>query len=544
MKTHAFPTSIRYFAPVSTPILLCTLNARFIHCAFGLRYLLANLGELKPQAKILEFTISQKTEEIVDQILAHDPQVVGFGIYIWNTLQTLPVLQRLKDRAPHVRIVLGGPEISFETAEQPHVAYADAVICGEGDHLFREFCVATLAGEPPPAQKIIAPRLPEILDIESPYPFYTDEDIRHRVIYVEASRGCPYKCEYCLSSLDKKVRSFESEKFLADMRTLISRGARSFKFVDRTFNLVPAQSTRILQFFLDEIRARPTESFFLHFELVPDRLPPEISNLIRQFPSTSLQFEIGIQTMNPMVTALVSRRQDYVKTRANFEFLTRETHVHIHADLIAGLPGENLQSFARGFDELLSWGPHEIQLGILKRLRGTPIIRHDREYEMRYSPVAPYTILSTRDLSAQEVEEISRFAKFWDHIVNSGRFARSWARIREELHALNASVFQWFWQASAELFARFGRTHAISLHDLFDAFHAYALGYFSSRLAPAALSELQESFELDSPSLGGKRESKRKQASANQRQRNFERVRAAQPTEASMAAAYSSPLAN
>ena len=412
---------------MSTPILLCTLNARYLHCAFGLRYLYANLGELQSEARILEFTINQNPRDMAEAILAHDPQIVGLGVYIWNAQPTRELVSLLKRLRPELKIVLGGPEVSYETAEQELCQLADLTVQGEGDTYFRELCHGYLLEGQWPAEKAIRPHLPEVTRLALPYSHYSDEDLRHRVLYVEASRGCPYKCEYCLSSLDKSVRNFPVEGFLAEMQGLIDRGARQFKFVDRTFNLSPAISQRILTFFLERMEL----GLFLHFEMVPDRLPPELRQLICQFPPGALQFEVGIQTWNPEVARLVSRRQDYGRIADNFAYLRKIGNVHVHADLIAGLPGETPESFARGFDAVAELGPEEIQLGILKRLRGTPIIRHDQEWAMVYQDRPPYQVLQTRTMTFNALQEIGRFSHFWDQIANSGNFRQTLILIRE-----------------------------------------------------------------------------------------------------------------
>ena len=198
-------------------IVLSTLNSSFQHTAFGLRYLYANMQALKPCTELLEFTIKQNTSDIVSAILSRDPQVVGFGVYIWNTEETYYVVSALKRLRPELTVVLGGPEISYETTAQKLTAICDFVIQGEADVQFRELCEKLLAGDRP-SEKIIGPRLPDIKTLQTPYELYSDEDIRNRNIYVEASRGCPYKCEYCLSSLDKSVRNFPVDEFLSSIR--------------------------------------------------------------------------------------------------------------------------------------------------------------------------------------------------------------------------------------------------------------------------------------------------------------------------------------
>lgn len=442
-------------------ILLCTLNSTYQHSSFGLRYLLANLGPLKEKAQLIEWTIKESPLTIVEKILQFQPLIVGFGVYIWNTTETLEVLMLLKKVAPKIKIVLGGPEISYETVKQEHVKWCDYVIQGEADFAFRDFCHNLLNEGILPAQPIVSALLPEIKNIALPYDLYTDDDIKNRVIYVEASRGCPYKCEYCLSSLDKSVRNFDLAQFHSAMKKLINRGARTFKFVDRTFNLSPTTSTSILQFFLQHIDL----GLFLHFELVPDRLPQEIRNFIQKFPAGSLQFEVGIQTLNPIVAAHVSRKNDLVKVEENFKYIREHTHVHTHADLIVGLPGEDLNSFAMGFDRLALMGPDEIQVGILKRLKGTPIARHEIAFQMLYSEMPPFQILSTSTMDFFTLQKMNRFAKFWDLYANSGEFKNFMVWIKIELRPAD-SYFWKFFAFTEYLHIYFKETHSISLMNL------------------------------------------------------------------------------
>jgi hypothetical protein len=304
--------------------------------------------------------------------------------------------------------------------------------------------------------KIIPSELPALNQLASPYELYTDEDLKNRVIYVEASRGCPFTCEFCLSSLDIPVRAFPTDAFLASMQRLLDRGATQFKFVDRTFNLHLPTSTGILQFFLDRWR----DGLFLHFEMVPDRLPEQLRALIQKFPAGAVQFEVGIQTFDDATSKNISRRQNLVRLEDNFRFLREETGVHIHADLIVGLPGEGIESFGRGFDRLVRLWPQEIQVGILKRLRGTPIVRHDDEYRMIYAPHPPYEILSTRDIPFADMQRMRRFARYWDIVANSGHFTATLKLLWQNA----ASPFAEFLRFSDWLHATLRRTHQIALH--------------------------------------------------------------------------------
>ena len=443
-------------------ILLSTLNARYIHCALGLRYLYAQMEELQPQTEIIEFMINQRPIDIAETLLDKNPQIIGFGVYIWNIQQTTALIAILKTIRPEIKIILGGPEISYETELSSAFPYADVIIRGQADFGFKSIC-SDLLNKRPLLNKIIDPASFHPSRLQLPYAYYSDEDIRQRVIYVEASRGCPFKCEFCLSSLDKTSQAFDIDIFLQAMQQLYQRGARHFKFVDRTFNLNIKTSQKILQFFL----SKPLHDLFLHFELIPDRLPDDLKQLIEQFPPGALQFEIGIQTFNPQVQQLISRKQDHARTVQNLRYLETETQVHLHTDLIAGLPGEDLASFAAGFNLLASLGSQEIQLGILKRLRGTPIIRHSAEFELRFDPSPPYSILSTRDMDSHTLFRLNRFARYWDMIANSGRFSSTLPEI------LGQQPFENFMALTDWLFATTTQTHNIALPRLFKLLHDF-----------------------------------------------------------------------
>lgn len=473
-------------------VVLATLNAKYVHASFGLRYLMANLGPLRERAEMLEFDIHVKSTDAVEAILARQPKVVGVGVYIWNAVQSLQLVADLKRVRPDVIVVVGGPEVSYETDRQEIYRLADYVITGEADLAFAELCGTLLHGERP-AEKVIAARLPEfqvgsrvsgsgsralalhlrpgIRDPEPdsrpialPYGLYGATDLQHRVVYVEASRGCPFKCEFCLSSLDVPVRNVPTGAFLAAMQDLLDRGSRRFKFVDRTFNLNLNISRAILDFFFE----RYEPGMFLHFEMIPDRLPDGLRQSIARFPAGALQFEVGVQTFNDEVSLRISRRQDNAKLEDNLRWLRDHTGVHVHADLIVGLPGEDVESFGRGFDRLLALGPQEIQVGMLKRLRGTPIVRHDETWGMVYSPSAPYEVLQTKQVDFATMQRMRRFARYWDLYGNSGNFAQSLPMVWAD-----GSAFAAFFQFADALYAKLGRNHGISLQDLAEHLFTY-----------------------------------------------------------------------
>jgi radical SAM superfamily enzyme YgiQ (UPF0313 family) len=455
-------------------IVLTTFNARYAHAAFGLRYLMANLASLQNRAKILEFEISHRPVDALETILAQNPTIVGIGVYIWNVSVATQLVAELKRVRPDVIVVLGGPEVSYETDQQEICRLADYVVTGEADLAFAQLCSKILDGKRP-LMKVVPSELPHFQKaadgiggdvrgiggdtVRLPYELYTDEDLKQRVVYVEASRGCPFKCEFCLSSLDVPVRNVDLPEFLSALDRLLDRGLLQFKFVDRTFNLNLGISKSILQFFLDRLRP----GLFLHFEMIPDRLPEALREQIQKFPPGVLQFEVGIQTFNNDVARLISRRQDYFKLAENLRFLRHDTGVHVHADLIVGLPGEDIASFALGFDRLVAMQPQEIQIGMLKRLRGTPIVRHDAEWAMVYSPHPPYEILQTKLIDFAEMQKMRRFSRYWDLIANSGNFVQTTPLVWGD-----ESPFTWFFRLSEWLFIKAGKSHAISLHRLME----------------------------------------------------------------------------
>ena len=421
---------------------------------------MANMGELESATRIIELTIHDRPTDIAERLLEAAPAIIGFGVYIWNLTLTTEVVAVLKRLRPELWVVLGGPEVSHEYEDLPIVALADYLITGQADLAFGELCAQILSGRPPP-QKVLHPLPVHPSQLRLPYRHYTDQDIAHRVVYVEASRGCPFRCEFCLSALDKGVQPFDLDLLLPELHGLFERGARRFKFVDRTFNLRIDDCLRILEFFL----TRRVEGLFLHFEMIPDRLPQRLKAAINRFPQGTLQFEVGLQSLNPVVQRLISRRQDDEKTEANLRWLRQHSGAHIHADLIIGLPGEDLASLAAGLDRLVSFGPHEIQLGLLKRLRGTPIARHTNEYRMVYQPFPPYTVLSTSLLDFRTLQRLGRFARYWDLVVNSGRFVHSRPLL------LADQPFDRFLRFADWLFAVTGQTHRIGLERLLALVH-------------------------------------------------------------------------
>ena len=444
-------------------ITLTTLNARYAHSAIGLRYLYANLHEFQADAQIVEFSINDAIQTIAEKLLTDSPDVIGIGVYIWNVSAVAELVHILKKISPNTALILGGPEVSY-TPFRVNFDDADYIIQGEGEESFYALCKKLSDGRVV-EEKIIPMSLPNLKELHLPYEFYTDDDVKNRYIYVEVSRGCPFECEFCLSSMDEKVRAFNLDDVLEEFQKLWDRGARNFKFVDRTFNLNMKTANRILDFFLEK-----DEKYFAHFEVIPDHFPDSIKQKIKLFDHGALQLEVGIQTLNLEIANNVSRQLKLDKIKQNILFLENETQTHMHLDLIVGLPGESLQSFGENLDTLVSWSSCEIQIGILKKLSGTYISRHDQNHGMVYSDIPPYDILKNNALSFLDIQNMKRFARFWDLTYNNGNFKNTVKLIWEE-----QSVYESFAHFSLWMYEQTDSTWKISLQRLgellFDYLH-------------------------------------------------------------------------
>lgn len=364
------------------------------------------------------------------------------------------LIEIIKKVSSETVIVLGGPEVSHEPF-RVNYDLADFIIQGEGDLAFQTLC-RQVDTDTAPDDKIIKQSMPNLAEIALPYEYYSNDDIKNRYTYVEASRGCPFECEFCLSSIDERVRYFDIDLLLETFETLWQRGVRNFKFIDRTFNLNMKFANVLLDFFLSK-----EPPYFAHFEVIPDHFPESIKQKMKAFPEGSLQLEIGIQTLNPEIADNISRPLKLEKIKKNIRFFEQETKVHLHLDLIVGLPGETLKSFGRNLDELCSISSSEIQIGILKKLSGTAMSRHDKIFGMVYSDVPPYDILQNDLLTFATIQQMKRFARFWDLVYNSGNFSQTSKLLRDD-----GKVFDGFFAFSEWIYEQTQSTWKISLDRL------------------------------------------------------------------------------
>jgi radical SAM superfamily enzyme YgiQ (UPF0313 family) len=443
-------------------IILSTLNARYSHTSIALRYLYANMRELQNITDILEFVINENPQTIAEKILDQNPKIIGFGVYIWNALDISSIVKIIKSVNPQIIVVLGGPEVSYFPL-RVDFDDADFIICGEGEISFYETCKKILDNTKL-ENRIIQSKPVNINSINLPYQYYNEHDILNRKIYIEASRGCSFKCEFCLSSIDKKVRYFDMNIILNTLETLWQKGVRDFKFIDRTFNLNMKYANALLDFFLSK-----EPPFFVHFEVIPDTFPKKLREKLSKFPKHSLQLEIGIQTLDSVVANEINRNLNMEKIKDNINFLENKTTAHMHLDLIVGLPSESLEQFADNLNKLYKISQSEIQIGILKKLSGTTISRHDKTFNMVYSNTPPYDILQNNLLSFKDIQNMKRFARFWDLFYNSGNFTKT---IRLYF-GKDFDIFTKFLTLSNWIYKNTDSTHKIGLDRLQKLFFIY-----------------------------------------------------------------------
>ncbi len=418
---------------MSPSIGLVTLNSKYVHLALSLRYL-RNAARAAGFTNVWlrEYTLRTPLQAMADELAVLRPAVLGFSVYIWSREATFALIAELKRRLPSVAIVIGGPEVSFEAG--PPIPEVDVVIAGEGERKWVEYLRGWAsgwgsgvpgAGGPDPATRArwlaYGTDLPELVELP-----YRDEDLvdlEHRLAYLETSRGCPFSCSFCLSALDKQVRFFSEAAVKAMVQRLVAAGARRIKFLDRTFNL---RKSRVLDFFRFLSGFDGVE---FHFEVVGDLLDDTLVEFLETVPRGRFQFEIGVQSADPAVNARVERRQSQDKLFATLARLRKADRVHLHADLIWGLPGEPPARIRRSFETVLALRPHELQLGFLKFLPGAPIRALIESHAYRFAARPPYELLAHRELSATDLRAFKRFAYAFDRTYNSGHFRFSLERL-------------------------------------------------------------------------------------------------------------------
>jgi len=417
-------------------ILLATLNSQYVHTSLSVRtlrqsYLQEGLDKLRDLI-VKEYTINEDWRQIADDIYSLRPEVVLFSCYIWNMKEIDRIARRLKQWRDDLTILVGGPEVGFtpESSMQRY-PWIDGIFCGEGEVSFPSvmktyfqygFFLATVgfvvkqengncSGEVQPTY------VPDLDQITFPYTSQELERLKAQILYYESSRGCPYSCQYCLSSVHQPVRFLPLQRVLRELDQFMEAGVRQVKFVDRTFNANRKRAREIWQYLIE----KNSQTNF-HFELAADLLEQEDIELLRKVPKGMFQFEIGVQSTDPRTLALVQRVTDFEKIKLMVLQIRDLNTIHLHLDLIAGLPGEDFQSFGRSFDDVYGLGSDMLQLGFLKVLPGTAMEANAKEYGLIYDQEPPYEILATSQLKPEELLRIHHIEELFERYSNSGKF--------------------------------------------------------------------------------------------------------------------------
>ncbi|MDU5109384.1 MAG: B12-binding domain-containing radical SAM protein [Clostridium sp.] len=408
-------------------ILLTAINSKFVHSNLAVRYLKAFTKDMDYDCNIREFSINDREEKILEEIIKESPDVVAFSTYIWNIemIKRLSNLIKLVDE--NIEILYGGPEVSYDSQNILRELNGDYIIEGEGEKTYREFVEYKLQERSLEDIRglyykkdnniFFNGKRPLMNMNEVVFPYEEDENLDNKIVYYESSRGCPFNCSYCLSSTIHGVRFLDIERVKKELSYFIKKEVRLVKFVDRTFNCNHKFTMAIWEFLINQ----DTKTQF-HFEISADLLKDAELELLRKAPKDRFQFEVGVQTTNDEVLNRINRFVNFSDIKEKVDELLKLRNIKQHLDLIAGLPGEDYNSFKRSFNDVYSINPEEIQLGFLKLLRGASIREEAVAYGMKFSPYPPYEILKTKDLSYEELLKLKKVEEMVDKYYNSQKF--------------------------------------------------------------------------------------------------------------------------
>ncbi|WP_058486423.1 B12-binding domain-containing radical SAM protein [Defluviitalea phaphyphila] len=443
-------------------IILSTLNAKYIHTSLALNSIKSYCTNYKNDIKIVEFTINHQENYILNEIYKLQPDILGFSCYIWNIENILELIKIIKKILPHTIIILGGPEVSYdgETLMEKYKDI-DIIVFGEGEQTFYDIIEHFKKGNKSLeeidgiiyriGEKIIKnkPRMPLNLD-DIPFVYENFSDIRNRIIYYETSRGCPYNCQYCLSSIEDRVRFLSLDRVYSDLQRFLDERVKQVKFVDRTFNASKNHALAIWKYLIENDNGITN----FHFEIAGEILEDDIIEFLSKARPGLFQFEIGVQTTNKETLKNISRKMDFKKLKKVVQSIQKGKNIHQHLDLIAGLPGEDYKSFRNSFNDVHNLYPEQLQLGFLKVLKGSGLWKKAKQYGLVYKDKAPYEILFTRELNYKEMLKLKMIEEMVETYYNSTHFYYS---IRYMLHFFDTPFD--FYEALGEYWEKEGYHH-------------------------------------------------------------------------------------
>lgn len=416
--------------------ILCALNAKYIHSALGIRYL-KNYAQScgHQEVTIREFSINELPSFILSELYEEHPDVLCFSCYIWNIELTLSICRQLHMVLPETLLVLGGPEVSYDSAQllKEHSCLS-VIIRGEGEESFAELLDCLQRGQALETVQGISYRRgssifhnddrPTIRNLDKiPFPYEGElQDLKDRIVYYESSRGCPFRCAYCLSAVTREVRYFPMDRVIGDLEQLVSHQVREIKFVDRTFNCNEKRAMAIMDFF----QAHESDTQ-VHFEVDASLLSEQMMNYLDQVTPGRFYFEIGIQSTHLPALQAVHRSTDWDRIQKNVKRLVSQKRIRIHLDLIAGLPYEGYEDFHRSFNEVYQLGAEVIQLGFLKLLKGSPLRNEADLYQYSFQPEPPYQVLQNAFMSYGDILMLQRMEDLLDKYHNRRHISQTTA---------------------------------------------------------------------------------------------------------------------
>lgn len=408
-------------------VLITAIDSKFIHSNLAVRYLKSFTRDMDYESKIKEFTINDREGRILEEIIKEKPDIIAFSTYIWNVELISRVANLIKRVDSNIEILYGGPEVSFDSRSFLKNNVGEYVIEGEGEKTYRDFILYKLGkikledvrGLHYKVNDIVYSneKRPLMSMDEIFFPYEENEDLTNKIVYYEASRGCPFNCKYCLSSTSHGVRFLDIDRVLKDLMYFINKEVRLVKFVDRTFNCNSKFAMAIWDFLINQ----DTNTQF-HFEISADILKPQEIELLSKAPKGRFRFEVGVQTTNDEVLRNINRFVNFSDIKEKVLEIEALRNIDQHLDLIAGLPGEDYESFKKSFNDMYEIKPEEIQLGFLKLLKGSSMREDADKYGMEYSPYPPYEILKTDKISYEELLKLKKVEEMVDKYYNSQKF--------------------------------------------------------------------------------------------------------------------------
>jgi len=434
-------------------VLLVALNSKFIHSNLALRYLRAACLQENHDVVVKEFSINDSLDMVLAEIYGEGADVIGFSCYIWNIEQVLKITSSLKKINQDIQIILGGPEVSYDSldfmSENPQIDY---IIRGEGERSLPQLlhflqgridarCVEGLVHKSN-GQIVEIGECAVIKDLSELPDAYVEgwDELDDKIIYYETSRGCPYQCQYCLSSINPGVRYLPMDRVKRELRRFVKMGVKQVKLVDRTFNANPKRACEIFEFL---IKLGGKTNF--HFEMEAHLITEEMLTILKKAPKGLFQFEIGVQSTNEYTLQEIKRTPDFLRIAEIVRRIGKLGNIHLHLDLIAGLPGENLESFSRSFNDVYNLHADRLQLGFLKLLRGSGLRRNAGNYGYRFTQYPPYEVLSSSDMSFEDILLLKGMEDILEKLGNSHKFKYSLAYLERVFSGDAFELYRSLW---------------------------------------------------------------------------------------------------